>query len=152
MRVMLRALQQGDRPHVYELLQDDAVMTFIGPRQVLSDAQAHDWFEQNMQSPERYALALKDSNELIGFCGIKNIDGIDDFGYFFRKKFWGKGLASEAIDLTVQTLRKNHDLSGVELFIADANQSSLALAKRMNWRLIKRAKKAQEQGGFYELS
>ena len=101
MRVMLRALQQGDRPHVYELLQDDAVMTFIGPRQVLSDAQAHDWFEQNMQSPERYAVALKDSNELIGFCGIKNIDGIDDFGYFFRKVFWGKGLASEAIELAV---------------------------------------------------
>ena len=46
----------------------------------------------------------KATNEFIGFCGIKNIDGILDFCYFFIKSFWGQRLATEACKLVIKAL------------------------------------------------
>lgn len=152
MRVYLRALEQGDWLHTRELLQDASVMAFIGPRRALSNIDARQWFDQNIKNPERYAVALKETGELIGFCGIKHIDGINDFGYFFRKAFWGKGLAHEAIQLSIQKLKADYDVSQLEVFIADENHASLALANRIKWAVMKRGKKEQEQGCFFRLS
>jgi len=46
----------------------------------------------------RWALHLKEGNEFIGWCGLKYRPELDeiDLGYRFKKKYWGKGYATEA--------------------------------------------------------
>lgn len=46
----------------------------------------------------RWAVYLKDTNEFIGWCGLKLTREKDeiDLGYRFSKQYWGKGYATEA--------------------------------------------------------
>lgn len=46
----------------------------------------------------RWACVLKETREMIGFCGLKYLPelGETDIGYRFLPEFWGQGLATEA--------------------------------------------------------
>ena len=46
----------------------------------------------------RWAVHLKDTNEFIGWCGLKHIADLNetDLGYRFFQKHWGKGYATES--------------------------------------------------------
>ncbi len=53
-----------------------------------------------------WAVVLKESNLLIGYCGLA-IDRIDnrdepEIGYRLDSKFWGKGFATEAASASIQ--------------------------------------------------
>jgi [ribosomal protein S5]-alanine N-acetyltransferase len=51
----------------------------------------------------RWALLLKENGEFIGWCGLKYRPELDeiDLGYRFKKKFWGKGYATEAAKASI---------------------------------------------------
>jgi len=85
--VKLRDLHQQDKAAVVAMLQDPQVMRFLGPRRALSDDEANSWFESTLAHPSRFTIAESDTDQFIGFCGIKQIDGIFDFGYFIRSGF-----------------------------------------------------------------
>jgi RimJ/RimL family protein N-acetyltransferase len=59
----------------------------------------------------RWAVHLNDTNEFIGWCGLKHRPEIDeiDLGYRFMKKYWGNGYAYESakhvLDYGLQTLQ-----------------------------------------------
>jgi len=150
-RIVLRALKVSDKANTFDLLTDADVMAFLGPRRALDKKEAQQWFEGELASPSRYVVALKENNELIGFCGMKIIDGIGDFGYFFRQKFWGKGYASESCVLVINKLKEQIDVTTLQVFIADQNNASLALAKKLNWLLVSEAKKGNEQGYYFQI-
>jgi ribosomal-protein-alanine N-acetyltransferase len=46
----------------------------------------------------RWACNLKETQAVIGFCGLKYLTDLDevDVGYRFLPEFWGRGLATEA--------------------------------------------------------
>jgi ribosomal-protein-alanine N-acetyltransferase len=46
----------------------------------------------------RYAVILKETDEFIGFSGLKYLEELNEveLGYRFLRKCWGKGIATEA--------------------------------------------------------
>jgi RimJ/RimL family protein N-acetyltransferase len=44
----------------------------------------------------RYAVVRKDSGDLIGFCGFKELDDYIDFGWRYSRHAWGQRYATEA--------------------------------------------------------
>lgn len=44
----------------------------------------------------RWAIHLKETNEFIGWCGLKKVGDEIDLGYRFIQKYWGKSFATEA--------------------------------------------------------
>lgn len=150
-RISLRVLKRTDKDAVFDLLTNPEVMEFLGPKRALSTNEAQQWFEGEFALPSRYVVALKESDELIGFCGMKVIESVCDFGYFFRQKFWGKGYASESCVLVINKLNEQIDVTTLQVFIADQNKASLALAKKLNWLLISEAKKGSEQGCYFRI-
>ncbi|MCP5077449.1 MAG: GNAT family N-acetyltransferase [Psychromonas sp.] len=150
-RVILRSLKTTDKSSVVVLLTDSDVMAFLGPKRALDATEAQQWFESELASPSRYVVALKETNELIGFCGMKVIDGITDFGYFFRKAFWGQGYASEACLLAIEQLSNEIDITSLQVFIAKKNSASLGLAKKLNWFQLNDVVKNDEQGYYFQI-
>jgi len=136
-RISVRPFIQSDVNQLLDLMTDKDVMQFIGPRRVMSEIEVQGWLEKKLNVQEekntKYAVCLS-TGELIGVCGIdKDIgvacldtefSGVWDFGYYFRKKYWGQGFATEACKLIVNHLPDNVFIDGVFAFVADGNAAS----------------------------
>ncbi|MEP1215103.1 MAG: GNAT family N-acetyltransferase [Marinobacter sp.] len=150
--VKLRDLRHQDKADVLAMLRDPKVMRFLGPRRALTEDEAGSWFESALANPARFAVAESDTDEFIGFCGIKQIDGVFDFGYFIRSEFWGNGIATRACRLAVEKLAADIDLETVQVFIADENVASKKVAEKLGWQAMHSGSKDGEHGRYYRIT
>ncbi len=126
-------------------------MKFIGPRRVLNPTEMEEWFEQELSNPSRFAVSFVESDELIGFCGVKKIENILDFGFYFRKKYWGNGYATEACKLAIEKLKGRVNFELVEVFIACENIASVKVAEKMKFTFIRKGIKSAQEGFYYKI-
>lgn len=102
-RLVLREFTMQDEKDLLPLFSDPDVMHFSvwGP---LDNKGVKNFLEKTLQSYKTYgygkwAVILKETGELIGACGIHNVqvDGelLTEVGYRLAKKYWGKGLGTE---------------------------------------------------------
>lgn len=136
-RVLLREMNQDDYLDLSKILQDKAVMyAYEGP---FSDEEVQQWLDNQKARYRRngfglWALVLKDTNEMIGQCGLTLQEYKDrpvlEIGYLLKKEFWGNGYATEAAkackEYAFQTLKANEVFS----IIRDTNFASQQVAIR----------------------
>lgn len=135
-RLCLREMNRSDYSSLCEILQDEAVMyAYEG---AFSDAEAQEWLDRQLKNYEVYgfglfAVLLKDTNEMIGQCGLTMQDykgkQVPEIGYLFKKDFWHNGYASEA---AIACRNYAFELNFDEVFsiIRDTNIASQNVAKR----------------------
>lgn len=150
--VKLRDLHHRDKAAVVGMLRDPKVMRFLGPRRALTEDEAGSWFESELAHPARFAVAEADTDEFIGFCGIKQIDDVLDFGYFIRSELWGNGIAARACEMAVEKLAADVDLETVQVFIADENVASKRVAEKLGWQATHSESKNGEHGRYYRIT
>jgi len=150
--VKLRDLHHQDKAAVVAMLRDPKVMRFLGPRRALTEDEADSWFERALANSDRFAVAEANSDEFIGFCGIKQIDGVPDFGYFIRSEFWGNGIAVNACEMAVEKLSSEINLETVQVFIADDNLASQRVAQKLGWQAMHSGSKDGEYGQYYRIT
>lgn len=136
-RLLLREMNEGDYLDLCKILQDKDVMyAYDGP---FSDEEVQQWLDNQKERYRRnefglLALVLKDTNEMIGQCGLtlqeyKN-EQVLEIGYLLKKEFWGNGYATEAAkackEYAFQTLKVNEVFS----IIRDTNIASQQVAIR----------------------
>jgi len=104
-RLLLRDFVEDDWQAVHEYAVDPEVVRFMdwGPN---TEQQTKDFVARTIghrhEEPRRafeLAVVLKDSNRLIGGCGLRISrpeHHCGDFGYTFHRQFWGHGYATEA--------------------------------------------------------
>ncbi|CCO46848.1 putative Acetyltransferase [Vibrio nigripulchritudo SOn1] len=151
MDTVITTLNDSDKDKVFDLLTDPEVMRFLGPRRALTLAEAEEWFESAQSEQDRFAFRCTKSGELVGFCGMKVIEGKSDFGYFIRKKFWGKGLAKQMCQLALSQLSQRYNLSTFHIFIAENNIASLKVAQSLGWVKQKPYQNDCESGHLYQI-
>ena len=150
-KIHISTLQSSDRDMVIELLMDDQVMKYLGPRRALDSAEANSWFDNALAHPSRFPFRSAQTGEIIGFCGIKSIDGELDFGYYLHRKFWGQGLGKRMCIIALEKLSDTYDLSSFKVFIADGNHASKRLAHSLGWRAIMKVQENHESGYRYHI-
>lgn len=108
-RLLLRPLELTDavamfamdnNPNVHKYLWQNPTQTLEESTKVIEYIQAQ--YQKN--NIGRFATILKETNEFIGWTGIKFIDehiengntNFYDYGYRLNEKFWNKGYATEA--------------------------------------------------------
>ena len=81
---------------------DDPVKDMDEARQRLEEGPLADYQKYGYG---RFAVELKETGEVIGFCGIKYLPEIDlpEVGYRYLKEYWGKGIGTEAADPFART-------------------------------------------------
>lgn len=102
-RLILRTFTPDDAKMFFELCSDPKVLEFTGEKPLKSEKEALQVLTEKILKNQyeksgfgRWAAHLKKNGLFIGWCGLKEENGEIDLGYRLRKRFWGKGFATEA--------------------------------------------------------
>lgn len=101
-RLYLREFTLADVALLYNMHQDPAITRYTGDplpwdslahtEKVLTEA----ILPQYKNGIGRLAVHIKQTDEFIGWCGLKQVDDEIDLGYRYIQQYWGKGYATEA--------------------------------------------------------
>jgi ribosomal-protein-alanine N-acetyltransferase len=101
-RLEHRAFEDSDAEAFFALNSNPDVMRFTG-EPILQSLEAARQAISNYPDFDsvgygRWASVLKETQAVIGFCGLKYLSdlGAVDIGYRFLPEYWGRGLATEA--------------------------------------------------------
>ena len=107
-RLILREMRHEDAPELFEMDSNPNVHRYLWNKPNTAINEIHDYItlvrEQYQEHKiGRFVAVLKQTNELIGWVGLKyntvevnNKINFYDIGYRLNEKFWGCGYASEA--------------------------------------------------------
>jgi ribosomal-protein-alanine N-acetyltransferase len=112
-RLLIRDLEEYDAKGIFQLDSDPDVHEFLGknPINTIDEAKQVIDFIRNQYVDNgigRWAIIDKKTDDFIGWTGLKYEQGLRvdfsyyDLGYRLRKKYWGKGIATES---AIQSLK-----------------------------------------------
>lgn len=102
-RLYLREMNQSDFDSLCKILQDEETM--IAYEGAFSDSEVQEWLDRQISRYQKWgfglwAVILKQTNEMIGQCGLTMQPWKDkevlEIGYLFERSNWHKGYAIEA--------------------------------------------------------
>ena len=102
-RMVLRQMEMNDVDDLMGILSDPVAMRYYPNTK--SRQEAEEWVRRVRESYRDngfglWAAILKDSGEFAGQCGltVQEVGGKNEIeiGYLFLRRFWGRGLATEA--------------------------------------------------------
>ena len=111
-RLILRKFAEKDMEALFLILKDEEVNKFLPWYPAKSMEEAKKFYEEKYASkytqPQRYAYAicLKEDNFPIGYIKV-DMEEHHDLGYGLRKKFWHRGIVTEAAKAVVEKVKKD---------------------------------------------
>ena len=107
-RLILKPATIQDSSHFLNLNSDPDVVRYTGDNSFRNFLEAENTIKEkilpqfNLYKMGRFSVFLKDGT-FLGWCGLKYHPETNeiDLGYRFKKKYWGKGYATEASKLSL---------------------------------------------------
>lgn len=136
-RLLLRELQQEDFDSLCKIMQDEITMKAY--EHAFSDQEVQTWLDKQLTRYRQdgfglWAVILKETNEMIGQCGLTMQDynevQIVEVGYLFQRKFWHHGYATEAATACRNYAFTTYPIDEVYSIIRDTNVASVQVALR----------------------
>lgn len=118
-RLILRRFTQEDAKALFDILSDKDVNAFLPmfPLESLQEAEQYlrETYLKSYNKPVgyRYAICLKSDDIPIGYVGLSDNES-HDFGYGLMKRYWNKGIVTEAAKAVLDRIR----LSGMDYVTA----------------------------------
>ncbi len=141
-RLVLREFQREDYRELAPILANPQVMQF-SLTGIISIPQTQEKIESFITEYEKngfskWAVIFKESNELIGYCGIA-IEQIDnkqekEIGYRLDPRFWGKGFATEAAATAIQYGFEQFKFPYILGIVEQANTASVRVLRKLGMR------------------
>jgi [ribosomal protein S5]-alanine N-acetyltransferase len=153
-RLIIREFKRSDLSSLTDLFTDPEVMKYIGPRRAMTAEESHEWLLNILRSQDhdltRFAVALQGTDELIGVVGLRAEARVKDFGYYFRRSYWGKGYAQEACAAIIHYIENTLQIKDYQIFIADENINSIRMIERLGMQAVEAITKSGEPGHLYK--
>lgn len=140
-RLRLRNWREADRDLFFEINSDPDVMRFFPFRRDRNDADA--LFNRNRQAIADtgygfFALALRETDEPIGFCGLAVADlapllpvGTIEIGWRLARRHWSKGYVAEGAGALLAYGFEARGLKQIVSFAVADNTRSIAVMERI---------------------
>ena len=129
-RLYLRRFDSGDLDAFAVLNGDADVVRYIGDGKPQTRSQTQMRLNAVLDHWEQHGFGLcaviaKAGGAFIGFCGLQYLDGTSEIevGYRLAKRFWGKGLATEAASAS---LKYGFDELGLDRIVAVVHPENVA--------------------------
>ena len=143
-RLLLRQFTLNDAPLLLALNSNPEVLKYLHEPLLTTEEQALHILE-NVILPQyknnlgRWAMHIKDTNEFIGWCGLKYLADRDeiDLGYRLMQQYWGKGYAFEAAKNTLDYGFKELHLKTIVGRAHIENTASLKILEKIGMQYIK---------------
>lgn len=162
-RLILREFEESDVDAMFELESNPNVHTYVGNKPVTNIDQARAYIEFVQQQYKdfgtgRCAVILKETNEFIGWSGIKfitnEINNHKDFyeiGYRFIEEYWGKGYATEAGKAFVEYAFSVMKIDALYAYANAGNENSRKILEKLGLRYVNSFEYEGESDVWYEL-
>lgn len=158
-RLTIRALTLDDAGFIWELLNDDDFLKYIGDRGVGTVDDAVEYLKNGpLEMYERlgfglWCVELRTTRTTIGICGLLKRDWLDDvdLGFAFLPDFRGKGYAFEASRAVVAHAIDRLGMQRLSAIVSPANAKSQALLGRlgMQFKSLVRAPNSEVDTRLY---
>lgn len=138
-RLILRHWCEADADALFKYASDSEVGPTAGWAPHTSSHQSLEIIKTVFDSPEIYAVVLKDTNEVVGCCGIvlpgDNAPeylkpGEAEIGYWLGRPFWGKGLIPEAVNKLIDRSFTALDLQTLWCVYYEGNHKSRRVCEK----------------------
>jgi len=137
-RLTLRQFTPDDAAFIFELVNEPSFIQNIGDRGARSISDAIKYIETGPVSSYArngfglYLVALKESGESIGMCGLIKREALEDvdIGYAFLPKFWSKGYAVESA-LAVKEQARSLELKHLVAITDPSNMGSIRVLEKI---------------------
>lgn len=135
-RLVLRRRQEKDIPQMLDLFNNDEVRQYLGGYPPRDDHSMLRMVRGRKQTD--WVVALADTDEYIGECMLcKVVDGyLGEIGYFFRRKYWGFGYATEAVEAIISYSANTLNLKRMCATVDDRNMRSKKLIEKLGFELV----------------
>jgi RimJ/RimL family protein N-acetyltransferase len=162
-RLLLRELLLSDVDGMFELDSNPNVHLFVGNNPVKNIEQSVEYihFVQKQYKDfgtGRWAVILKETNEFLGWSGIKfitdEINGHTNFyeiGYRFIEKHWGKGYATEAGKAFVDYAFNEMKVDALYAYADAGNENSRKILEKLGLRYVNSFEHEGEIEVWYEI-
>ncbi|MFZ0598794.1 MAG: GNAT family N-acetyltransferase [Flavobacterium sp.] len=162
-RLLLRELLISDAEGMFELDSNPKVHLFLGNKPVKDIEESLDHIKNIQQQYKnvgigRWAVILKETNEFLGWSGIKliknEINRHKDFyelGYRFIEKHWGKGYATEAGKAFVDYAFNVMKVEALYAYADAGNENSRKILEKLGLHYVNSFQYEGELEVWYEL-
>lgn len=141
-RLMLREITINDVQRLFELYEDKEVTLYMEDlfRPIEKEIEYTQNYINNVYKFYGFGIwviVLKDSNEIIGRCGLEFKEGFNglELGFMLGKEYWHKGYAFEACNAVLNYSINYLDESNFRCIIHKDNKSSINLCKKLGFNL-----------------
>jgi RimJ/RimL family protein N-acetyltransferase len=147
-RLVIRRMSTDDAPFVLALLNEPSFIQHIGDKGVrtLDDARAY-ITSGPLASYARhgfglYLVALRETAEAIGMCGLLKRDYLPDpdLGFAFLPRFWSKGFAYESATAVLAYARDVFVMERVAAIVSPGNAASIGLLEKLGFVFERRTR------------
>jgi ribosomal-protein-alanine N-acetyltransferase len=159
-RLMLRRITEADVDGLFDIFADDEVTEYYAWDTFTDPEQARELVARSAElyrrrEAMRWGLVLPGTDRIIGTCGYTRWNSGDRFaiiGYDLARRYWRRGLMSEAVAAVVRFGFDEMALNRVEATVLVGNTASAALLARAGFRLEGRlAERAWHRGAFHDM-
>jgi RimJ/RimL family protein N-acetyltransferase len=133
-RLRMRAPHDSDLPDLVSLINDWEVARWVSAvPHPYTEANGREWIARVHQDhttgcPRRFAIALKDTDRLIGGVGLDGSTGDDSdepaLGYWLGQPYWGNGYAREAVAAVIDYGLRTLGMSTIRAYTDPDNKRS----------------------------
>lgn len=144
-RLLLREVDFSDEEDLFEMDSDPEVHRYIQNKPLQSREEVRQYIEVLREQYARFGVARlavvdKASGECMGWCGLKYFDSainghihIYELGYRFKRKHWGKGLATEASTAVLDYGFENLPCDTIYAMTDPANENSKKVLAKLGF-------------------
>lgn len=156
-RLILRRFDMSDAEYFYELNKDPEVMKYTADRVFASVEESaeliRNYKEYDKTGFGRWTVVLKETKEVLGWCGLKYIESVQevDLGYRLHRKYWNMGYATEA---SIACLKYGFEELGLEQIVAQVledNGASVRVLEKVGMKYWKTLDTEENPGLFYRI-
>ena len=123
--VSIRNVERDDLPRIYEFQIDPESNRIAVTIPRSADGFSAHW-ENALRDPNVTAKAILIGDELVGCISCFKMDRLDSVGYWLDREFWGRGIASKALNLLLTEV----SVRPLSARVATSNVASLRVLQK----------------------